>query len=76
MITYHGSHRTPLKVGESGMPMVTNHVEDVLAEPAVHYSMSRGPSPGGRPGERPVGDTPVEIALSIRAQHRKGLLGC
>jgi NADPH-dependent 2,4-dienoyl-CoA reductase/sulfur reductase-like enzyme/rhodanese-related sulfurtransferase len=31
MLTYHGYHRTPLKVGEAGMPLVTNHVEDVLA---------------------------------------------
>jgi rhodanese-related sulfurtransferase len=31
MLTYHGYHRTPLKVGIAGMPVVTNHVEDVLA---------------------------------------------
>lgn len=31
MMTYHGHHRTPLVVGQGGMPMVT-HVEDQLAE--------------------------------------------
>jgi rhodanese-related sulfurtransferase len=33
MIMYHSYHRTPLAVGKSGMPMITNHVEDVVAEP-------------------------------------------
>ncbi len=31
MMTYHGSHRTPLKVGQGGMPMVA-HAEDELAQ--------------------------------------------
>ena len=31
MMTYHGYHRTPLEVGQGGMPMVT-HVEDELAQ--------------------------------------------
>jgi hypothetical protein len=31
MMTYDGYHRTPLAVGQGGMPMVT-HVEDQLAE--------------------------------------------
>lgn len=31
MITFHGYHRTPLAVGEGGMPVVT-HVEDELAQ--------------------------------------------
>ncbi|MFZ2013817.1 MAG: rhodanese-like domain-containing protein, partial [Nocardioides sp.] len=31
MMTYHGYHRTPLEVGQGGMPMVT-HVEDLLAQ--------------------------------------------
>jgi NADPH-dependent 2,4-dienoyl-CoA reductase/sulfur reductase-like enzyme/rhodanese-related sulfurtransferase len=31
MMTYHGYHRTPLDVGDGGMPVVT-HVEDVLAQ--------------------------------------------
>jgi NADPH-dependent 2,4-dienoyl-CoA reductase/sulfur reductase-like enzyme/rhodanese-related sulfurtransferase len=31
MMTYHGFHRTPLEVGDGGMPMVA-HVEDELAQ--------------------------------------------
>ena len=31
MMTYHGYHRTPLAVGQGGMPMVT-HAEDELAQ--------------------------------------------
>jgi rhodanese-related sulfurtransferase len=31
MMTYHGYHRTPLKVGKGGMPMVA-HAEDELAQ--------------------------------------------
>ena len=31
MMTYHGYHRTPLKVGQGGMPMVA-HAEDELAQ--------------------------------------------
>jgi NADPH-dependent 2,4-dienoyl-CoA reductase/sulfur reductase-like enzyme/rhodanese-related sulfurtransferase len=35
LMTYHGFHRTPLAVGQGGMPMVT-YAEDVLAgEPGV-----------------------------------------
>jgi hypothetical protein len=30
-MTYHGAHRTPLEVGEGGMPVV-EHVEDELAQ--------------------------------------------
>ena len=33
MMTYHGYHRTPLEVGQGGMPMVA-HAEDVLAQRA------------------------------------------
>jgi NADPH-dependent 2,4-dienoyl-CoA reductase/sulfur reductase-like enzyme/rhodanese-related sulfurtransferase len=33
MITYHGYHHTPLRVGDGGMPVVT-HAEDVLAQRA------------------------------------------
>jgi rhodanese-related sulfurtransferase len=31
MITFHGFHRTPLRVGEGGMPIVT-YAEDKLAQ--------------------------------------------
>ena len=31
MMTYHGSHRTPLTVGKGGMPMVA-YAEDELAQ--------------------------------------------
>ena len=31
MMTYHGYHRTPLAVGQGGMPMVA-HAEDELAQ--------------------------------------------
>ena len=33
MMTYHGYHRTPLEVGQGGMPMVA-HAEDMLAQRA------------------------------------------
>jgi NADPH-dependent 2,4-dienoyl-CoA reductase/sulfur reductase-like enzyme/rhodanese-related sulfurtransferase len=42
MMTYHGFHRTPLSVGTGGMPVVTNHVEDIAAQ---------RPEPTQRPSE-------------------------
>lgn len=45
MLTYHGFHRTPLDVGTTGMPIVTNHVEDALAKPIETRSkVSRKPA--------------------------------
>ncbi len=31
MMTYHGCHRTPLAVGQGGMPMIA-HAEDQLVQ--------------------------------------------
>ena len=46
-MTYHGYHRTPLTVGQGGMPMVA-HAEDELAQ--------RAPAPSN------TSDEPREIA--------------
>lgn len=52
MLTYHGFHRTPLAVGKNGMPIVTNHVEDVVAQGGdvdVSRSRARPERTAGRP---------------------------
>ena len=73
MMTYHGFHRTPLKVGKSGMPMVTNHVEDVLAErPAARSKPDARAASTGRSASWVTRRS--RSRSSVRAQHAEGPL--
>lgn len=77
MMTYHGFHRTPLKVGKGGMPMVD--VRRGYAGPAPRCACRCVTPQFATNGHNEsevctMGDTPVEVALSIRAQHAEGPL--